>query len=67
MNTPSACRRNVLPGDYGDRDPAREVYAGLHQEAKGNLAEMDYSEAKRDCPHGLAISELMRDASRMLT
>lgn len=67
MNTPSACRGNVLQGDYGDRDLAREVYAGLPQEAKGNLAEMDYSEAERDCLHGLAISELMRDASRMLT
>jgi hypothetical protein len=51
--------------DYGDRDLAREVYAGLPQEAWGNLAEMDYPKAERDCPHGLAISELMRDASRV--
>jgi len=53
--------------DYRDRDLAREVYAGLHQEARGNLAEMDYSKAGRNCPHRLVISELMRDACRVLT
>ena len=53
--------------DYGHRDLAREGYEGLPQEAKRNLAEMDYSEAERCCPYGLAISELMRDVSRVLT
>ena len=53
--------------DCGHRDLARDVYEGLPQETKGNLAEMDYSEAERGCHHGLAISELMRDVSCMLT
>ena len=31
------------------------------------LAETDYSKAEGDCPRGPAISELMREASRVLT
>ena len=53
--------------DYGDRDPCREVYAGLPQEGRGNLAEIDYSKAGRNCPRGLVIAELMCGACRVLT
>ena len=52
--------------DYGDRDLAREVYAGLPEETRAQLTEVDYSKAERACPQGLAIAELMREASRVL-
>lgn len=52
--------------DYGDPDLAREVYAGLSEEARMRLTEVDYSKAERACPQGLAISKLMHEASRML-
>ena len=52
--------------DYGDRDLAREVYAGLSEEVTRRLTEVDYSKAERACPQGLAIAKLMREASRLL-
>jgi len=52
--------------DYGDHDLAREVYAGLSQETRAQLTEVDYSKAERACPQGLAIGELIREASRVL-
>jgi uncharacterized protein len=52
--------------DYGDRDLAREVYAGLSEEARARLTEVDYAKAERDCPQGMAIARLMREASRVL-
>lgn len=52
--------------DYGDRDLAREVYAGLSEEARARLSEVDYAKAERACPQGLAIAQLMREASRVL-
>ncbi len=45
----------------------REVYAELPQEARMRLAEMDYSKPERACLRGLTISELMREAPRVLT
>jgi uncharacterized protein len=52
--------------DYGDRALAREVYAGLPVGARAQLTEVDYAQAERACPQGLAIAELMREASRVL-
>lgn len=52
--------------DYGERDLAREVFAGLSEEARARLERIDYSRAERACPQGLAIAELMREASRLL-
>jgi len=52
--------------DYGDRELARDVFAGLPEEARSHLAEMDYSQAERACPQGLAIAELMAEASELL-
>jgi len=52
--------------DYGDRDLAREVYAGLPIGARMRLTDVDYAQAERACPQGLAIAELMRQASRVL-
>ena len=56
MNRPFRVFEQMYYRDYGDRDPAREVYAGLPQEGRGHLAEMDYSKAGRNCPHGLVIA-----------
>ena len=52
--------------DYGDRDLARAVFAGLSKEARTRLTKIDYARAERACPQRLAIAELMREASRVL-
>ena len=52
--------------DYGDRDLARGVFAGLSAEARSELTEVDYARAEKACPQGLAIAQLMREASRVL-
>jgi aryl-alcohol dehydrogenase-like predicted oxidoreductase len=52
--------------DYGDRELARNVFAELPEEARLQLAELDYSRAEEACPQGLAIAELMREASHLL-
>ena len=53
--------------DYGDCDLPGKSMAELPQEARMRLAEMDYSKPERACPSGLTISELMREALRVLT
>ena len=52
--------------DYGDRELARDVFAGLPEEARSQLTEMDYSKAEKACPQGLAIAELMAEAKQLL-
>jgi predicted aldo/keto reductase-like oxidoreductase len=52
--------------DYGDHGLAREVYAGLPEKTRAQLIEVDYAKAERTCPQGLAIGDLMREASRVL-
>ncbi|MGO9017824.1 MAG: aldo/keto reductase [Syntrophobacteraceae bacterium] len=52
--------------DYGERDLAREVYAGLPDGARAKLTQVDYSLAEKACPQRLAISKLMREASEIL-
>jgi predicted aldo/keto reductase-like oxidoreductase len=52
--------------DYGDSGLAREVYAALAKETDAQLSAVDYSRAEKACPQGLAIGELMREASRLL-
>ncbi len=53
--------------DYGERDLAREVYAGLPDGARAKLTQVDYSLAEKACPRRLAISKFMRQASEILT
>jgi hypothetical protein len=53
--------------DYGDRELARGVFAGLPEEARSHLTEIDYSKAEKACPQGLAIAELMVEASELLS
>jgi hypothetical protein len=52
--------------DYGDRELARDVFAGLPKAARSQLAELDYSKAEKACPQGLAITDLMAEASQLL-
>jgi len=52
--------------DYGDQDLARRVFAGLHGRTELGLADVDFAEAERLCPQGLAIAQLMDEASRVL-
>ena len=52
--------------DYGDQDLARRVFAGLHGRTELGLADVDFAEAERLCPQGLAIAHLMDEASRVL-
>ncbi len=52
--------------DYGERDLAREVYAGLPDRARAMVTRIDYSRAEKTCPRKLAISKLMREASEIL-
>lgn len=53
--------------DYGDRETAREVFAGLPEEARRHVTRLDYSNAERRCPQHMAIGRLMREASRLLS
>jgi len=52
--------------DYGEPELAREAFAFLDHEIRRRLAEVDYSQAERLCPQGLAISRLMRRAQEIL-
>jgi len=52
--------------DYGDRELARSVFAGLSEAARSQLTEVDYSKAEKACPQGLAIATLMAEASELL-
>ncbi len=51
---------------YGEPELARLTFAGLPEEVRQRLAEVDYSQAEQACPHGLAIAALMRQAAEML-
>ena len=52
--------------DYGERGLAREVFAGLPEDVRKKMVDLDYSRAERACPQGLAIAKLMREASEIL-
>jgi hypothetical protein len=52
--------------DYGDHELARNVFAGLPEEARSQLTELDYSRAEKACPQALAIAELMAEAKQLL-
>ena len=51
---------------YGEPELAKLTFAGLPEEVRRRLTEVDYSRAEQACPHGLAIAELMRQAMEML-
>jgi len=51
---------------YGEPELARLTFAGLPEEVRERLTEVDYSQAEQACPQGLAIAALMRQAQEML-
>jgi uncharacterized protein len=51
---------------YGEPELARLTFAGLPDETRQRLTEVDYSRAEQACPHRLAIATLMRQAREML-
>jgi predicted aldo/keto reductase-like oxidoreductase len=51
---------------YGEPELARLTFAGLPEEIRRRLTEVDFSQAEKACPHGLAITELMRQALELL-
>jgi uncharacterized protein len=51
---------------YGDPELAKSVFAGLPEEERARLAELDYSQAENLCPQKLAIADLMREAVELL-
>jgi predicted aldo/keto reductase-like oxidoreductase len=52
--------------DYGEPELARLTFAGLPTEVRQRLTEVDYSRAEQACPHRLAITTLMRQATEIL-
>jgi hypothetical protein len=52
--------------EYGEPEIARETFAGLPEEVRQRLTEVDYSPAERVCPHHLGIARLMRQAQEIL-
>lgn len=52
--------------DYAEPELAREVFAALPEETRLRLLDVDYSQAEKACPQGLAIAQLMREASTLL-
>jgi hypothetical protein len=52
--------------DYGEPELARQTFAGLSPEIRRRLTEVDYSQAERACPQGLAIAQLMAQAGELL-
>jgi predicted aldo/keto reductase-like oxidoreductase len=51
---------------YGEPELARLTFAGLPEEVRQRLTEVDYTQAEQACPQGLAIADLMRQASEVL-
>jgi len=52
---------------YGEPELARLTFAGLPEEVRQRLTQVDYSRAEQACPQGLAIAALMRQAKEMLS
>ena len=57
--------RNYHDG-YGDDDEARELYAALPAERKA-IAGVDFTQAEKACPQGIAIADALSDADSTLS
>jgi uncharacterized protein len=51
---------------YGEKDRARELFAGLPAAVRKDLPQCDFSTAERKCPQGLPIGKLMKEATVLL-
>ena len=51
--------------EYGNPELARIAFSSLPPETAGLLGTLDFSEAQRACPQGLAVAALMREAAEL--
>ncbi|OGG45468.1 MAG: hypothetical protein A3F84_26435 [Candidatus Handelsmanbacteria bacterium RIFCSPLOWO2_12_FULL_64_10] len=58
-------RLKMYHDDYGDREVARGLFAGLPPAAR-DLTGVDLGAAEAACPHGLAVEAMVREAVRKL-
>ena len=59
-------RHLMYYSSYGNHDLARSQFAGLPDEFRMRIADIDFTKAERACPHGLPIAQLMREAGELL-
>lgn len=52
--------------DYGEPELARELFGEITPEVRASLPSLDYDEAERRCPQGLAIGQLVNEAATLL-
>lgn len=58
-------RHLMYARSYGDRDRAEDHFRQLPLETLDRLRHTDYAPAEKQCPRGLAIGRLMREAVKM--
>jgi uncharacterized protein len=63
--------REVMRGlmyfhNYGEKDQGRVLLAGLPEKARKSLVMGNFSAAERNCPQGLPIGRLMKEAASLL-
>jgi len=51
---------------YSDHERAKELFANLPTPVRSRLENFDYSLAEKNCPQGIAIGSLMRQAAKIL-
>jgi predicted aldo/keto reductase-like oxidoreductase len=47
---------------YGDFDRAKSLFSQIPLDTRKKIACMDFTQAERRCPHGMAIGRLMKEA-----
>ena len=52
--------------NYGERDRARELFAGLPEEQRQRVLSVDFSAAEGKCPQRLKIGRLLEEAADLL-
>ena len=52
---------------YGDHNLARTLYGQIPTEVRRQITSLDYTKAEKKCPQGIAIGQLMREATIELT
>jgi predicted aldo/keto reductase-like oxidoreductase len=51
---------------YDDDKLAADSFNKIPQKIRSRLARLDYSRAERNCPQGLPIAKLMKEAKKKL-
>ncbi len=52
--------------EYGEREIARELYAGLPEALRSRLGDLDFAAAEAACPRNVPIAAIVRDAAALL-